>query len=310
MLVLVLMFAALPVQGAFASVGPGVVYIDFGPNGQNVNTFKLVGTGTDSWVEKKPMPKAIHGAGIVSNNNKIYLVGGRYIGANVNVSVNSFQEYDPINDSWSNKTVLPESRGLLSSVIYDNKIIAIGGNTPNRETTSVIAYDFTKDSWVPFPSLNEARSGPATTVFNNKIYVFGGGRSTTSNSPVGSVEIFGGVDPLPTSTPIPTVDPTATPVPTATATPKPTPTPTPEQPTGNRAIVVVTMNTGLEKEFDLSMEEVNSFIAWYENKQSGTGTASYAIDKHGNNKGPFTSRKEYVIFDKILTFEVSEYTAK
>ncbi|MNI88455.1 hypothetical protein D3C73_1457580 [compost metagenome] len=70
------------------------------------------------------------------------------------------------------------------------------------------------------------------------------------------------------------------------------------------------MNTGLEKEFDLSMKEVNSFIAWYEGKQSGSGTASYAIDKHDNNKGPFTSRKDYVIFDKILTFSVDEYSAE
>ncbi|AIQ31266.1 galactose oxidase [Paenibacillus sp. FSL P4-0081] len=70
------------------------------------------------------------------------------------------------------------------------------------------------------------------------------------------------------------------------------------------------MTTGLEKEFDLSMEEVNAFIAWYENKQSGTGTASYAIDKHENNKGPFSSRKDYVIFDKILTFSVDEYSVE
>ncbi|QQZ60483.1 fibronectin type III domain-containing protein [Paenibacillus sonchi] len=128
--------------------------------------------------------------------------------------------------------------------------------------------------------------------------------------------------PEPTSAPTtePTVEPTATPEPTSaptteptvepTATPSTTPSPTPEQPTGHRAILVVTMNTGLEKEFDLSMEEVSSFIDWYEKKQSGTGTASYAINKHNNNKGPFTSRKEYVIFDKILTFSVDEYSAE
>ncbi|GGF72679.1 hypothetical protein GCM10010912_17340 [Paenibacillus albidus] len=106
--------------------------------------------------------------------------------------------------------------------------------------------------------------------------------------------------------------PTATPEPTATATPEPTPTvtpsPSPEQPIGNRAFLVVTMNTGLEKEFDLSMDEVNAFITWYENKQGGTGSASYAINKHDNNKGPFTNRKDYVIFDKILTFSVDEYS--
>ncbi|WP_244898187.1 fibronectin type III domain-containing protein [Paenibacillus xylanexedens] len=81
----------------------------------------------------------------------------------------------------------------------------------------------------------------------------------------------------------------------------------PEEPSGNRAILVVTMTTGLEKEFDLSMQEVNSFIDWYEAKQVGSGKASYAIDKHDNNKGPFKSRKDYILFDRVLTFEVGEY---
>ncbi|RPE10589.1 fibronectin type III domain-containing protein [Paenibacillus polymyxa] len=82
----------------------------------------------------------------------------------------------------------------------------------------------------------------------------------------------------------------------------------PEQPSGNRAILVVTMTTGLEKEFDLSMKEVKDFISWYEGKQAGSGSASYAINKHDNNKGPFSSRKDYMLYDRILTFEVSEYS--
>lgn len=68
------------------------------------------------------------------------------------------------------------------------------------------------------------------------------------------------------------------------------------------------MTTGLEKEFDLSMKEVNDFISWYEGKQAGSGSASYAINKHDNNKGPFSSRKDYMLYDRILTFEVSEYS--
>ncbi len=84
------------------------------------------------------------------------------------------------------------------------------------------------------------------------------------------------------------------------------PNPEPET-TSNHAILVVTMTTGLEKEYDLSIQEVNSFIDWYETKQAGIGKASYAIDKHNNNKGPFKSRKDYILFDRVLTFEVSEY---
>ncbi|ETT55414.1 ran-binding protein 10 [Paenibacillus sp. FSL R7-269] len=109
----------------------------------------------------------------------------------------------------------------------------------------------------------------------------------------------------PDPTPVPTIEPTSEP--TIEPTPTVTPSPTPEQPTGDRAILVVTMNTGLEKEFDLPMSEVNAFLNWYD---TASGSARYGIDKHDNNKGPFTSRKEYVIFDKILTFSVDEYSVK
>ncbi|WP_211296434.1 hypothetical protein [Paenibacillus donghaensis] len=101
------------------------------------------------------------------------------------------------------------------------------------------------------------------------------------------------------STPEPTVTPSPTP------DPAPTPAPTPEIPSGDRAILTVTMTTGSEKEFDLPLSEVNVFLQWYD---SATGSARYGIDKHDNNKGPFSKRTEYVIHDKILTFEVSEYT--
>ncbi len=94
----------------------------------------------------------------------------------------------------------------------------------------------------------------------------------------------------------------------ASATPEGDGQTVPEQPTGNRAILMVTLTTGLEKEFDLSIKEVNDFIAWYEGKQAGTGSASYAINKHDNNKGPFSSRNNYMLYDRILTFEVSEYS--
>lgn len=74
-----------------------------------------------------------------------------------------------------------------------------------------------------------------------------------------------------------------------------------------RAILNITLETGMDKEFDLSMEEVNSFISWYENRALGVGPAAYGIDKHDNNRGPFKNRKDYLVYDKILSFEVSEY---
>ncbi|WP_068783789.1 fibronectin type III domain-containing protein [Paenibacillus phocaensis] len=98
----------------------------------------------------------------------------------------------------------------------------------------------------------------------------------------------------------------------ALATPKadvvnpPDPDPGNNQP-GERALLRITLNNGIEKEYDLSMAEVNAFINWYEGRANGTGTVMYAIDKHANNKGPFKNRKDYVFYDKIITFEVNGY---
>lgn len=106
---------------------------------------------------------------------------------------------------------------------------------------------------------------------------------------------------------------TATPEPTTLPTPSPTPiptnlpTPTPDMSSGERAILIIELSTGAEKEYDLSMSEVNAFSNWYD---SSTGSSRYGINKHDNNKGPYSKRTEYIIHDKILTFEVSEYTAQ
>ncbi|MNW25606.1 hypothetical protein D3C74_23530 [compost metagenome] len=68
------------------------------------------------------------------------------------------------------------------------------------------------------------------------------------------------------------------------------------------------MVNGLEKEYDLSMSEINAFLNWYDAKDAGRGPSKFAIDKHWNNIGPFTSRTDYVIFNNILTFEINEYS--
>jgi fibronectin type 3 domain-containing protein len=73
-----------------------------------------------------------------------------------------------------------------------------------------------------------------------------------------------------------------------------------------RAILEITMVNELVKEYDLSMIEVNAFLSWYDAKDAGSGPAKYAFTKTWN-KGPFKARTEYVIFDKILTFNVDEY---
>ncbi|WP_454054127.1 Ig-like domain-containing protein [Clostridium sp. Marseille-Q7071] len=72
----------------------------------------------------------------------------------------------------------------------------------------------------------------------------------------------------------------------------------------NNAILSISLVNGARKEYDVSMEEVNKFINWYEERANGKGSALYSFDKKIN---PYKSVKEYIAHDKIASFEVREY---
>ena len=74
---------------------------------------------------------------------------------------------------------------------------------------------------------------------------------------------------------------------------------TPQAPAAaGKALLVITMTNGLEKEYDLQMTEVNAFINWYDNRTSGSGLGYYTFNKTFN-LGPFLSRVDYIAYDKI-----------
>lgn len=81
---------------------------------------------------------------------------------------------------------------------------------------------------------------------------------------------------------------------------------TPHPPaSGDRALLVVTMANGADQSYDLSMTEVNAFISWYNSKATGVGQPYYCIDT--TPLAPYTSRTDYLIFDKIVCFKVNQY---
>jgi len=80
-------------------------------------------------------------------------------------------------------------------------------------------------------------------------------------------------------------------------------------PASARALLTVVLTGGQSKEYDLSADELDSFLAWYDAKDAGAGPARFKLPKPGN-PGPFASRSEYVIFDKIVAFDVDEYEAR
>ncbi|VBB05553.1 fibronectin type iii [Lucifera butyrica] len=80
---------------------------------------------------------------------------------------------------------------------------------------------------------------------------------------------------------------------------------TPIAPSGH-GLLRITMLDSSEREYELSDNEINKFIEWC-NRTVGTGNAYYSFDKT-YNVGEFKNRKEYLMFEKIISFEVMELT--
>jgi fibronectin type 3 domain-containing protein len=79
----------------------------------------------------------------------------------------------------------------------------------------------------------------------------------------------------------------------ASATPKAT----------GKALLRITMTNGEEKEYDMSTDQMRSFVKWYNN---GTDKQVYTIKKTFNI-GKLSDRTEYLIHSKIALFETMAY---
>ncbi|WP_055665734.1 Ig-like domain-containing protein [Desnuesiella massiliensis] len=78
------------------------------------------------------------------------------------------------------------------------------------------------------------------------------------------------------------------------------------KPVTNWANLEITMTNGQIKKYNLPMVEVDKFINWYIQRVAGTGKPFYEFVKT-TDIAPFIKKTEYIIFDKISSFEVNEY---
>lgn len=72
----------------------------------------------------------------------------------------------------------------------------------------------------------------------------------------------------------------------------------------NNVVLKIIMVNGMEKEYGLTIEEVLDFLDWYKYEDRDM---TYFIFTEESNYGPYKSRKDYIIYDKIMYFEVNEY---
>lgn len=86
-------------------------------------------------------------AGIVTNNNKIYFLGGRSI-------TNKFKYYDIQTNQWFNLANAPYKSDKSNLAVVNNKIFAVGGYNNIAYTRIFSVYDIDNNSWDTLPPIN------------------------------------------------------------------------------------------------------------------------------------------------------------
>ncbi|WP_128895713.1 Kelch repeat-containing protein [Longirhabdus pacifica] len=281
------------------------IYAIGGANDNSVlSTVEMYNPITDTWETKSSMSTIRAGLSTAVLNEKIYAIGGIN---DVNGVLSTVEMYDPITNTWQAKADMLTKRKFLASIILNGKIYAIGGATENILSTVEI---YTPESNVATPLNLTATAGDAKVTLNwNEVTdadTYNVYRSLTSGGSYTSVatNVYGTsyVDsPLTNGTTYYYVvtavneDGESAYSNEASATPQ-------ANDNSNRAILTIILNSGLLKEYDVSMNEVNTFMAWYESKSS----LFYKFEKD-YNLGSDVSRTDYVVHDMIELFEVREY---
>ncbi len=123
-------------------------------------------------IDAKGTPTARHEAGVAVYDDKLYLMGGRRI--------NPTSVYDPINNSWTEKSEPPVEIHHFQPVVIDDAIYLVGamtGGWPREKALDrVIIYHPDEDKYeyshtIP---IHRRRGGAGAVAYNGKIYLVGG----------------------------------------------------------------------------------------------------------------------------------------
>lgn len=154
--------------GNFAYCGSGVV-----PGWLSAGDFYKFDLTTQEWSSITALPSGqerqyacafVHGS-------KGYVFGG-YDGS----FINSFLEYDPVSNQWTQLPAMPSlGRGGSSCFVVADTAYIVGGRTASQATDEVWAYHINEQTWVQKNNLpfGERWKGSAISHQNNGYFGFG-----------------------------------------------------------------------------------------------------------------------------------------
>lgn len=138
------------------------------------NKFFIYDSVTDSYTSLSDFTglRRVTGVGF-SINNKGYVCTGLNATSAGNTFLNDLWEYNPLNDTWTQKNALPAAGRYASfGFAFNNKGYILGGETNTSAMTNQFwEYNPTIDSWVALPNyIGGSRNYLSGFVSNNSVY--------------------------------------------------------------------------------------------------------------------------------------------
>jgi N-acetylneuraminic acid mutarotase len=130
---------------------------------------------TDTWdvtIAGLPVPHFAPASAVV--NGKIYVMGGK-VNYYSTEDYATLYEYDPVLNTWTEKTSMPTARSHLTACTVDGRIYVIGGRVDDHVSVKTVErYDPVADSWTTLPDMHQARANILAQVVGGKIYIVDG----------------------------------------------------------------------------------------------------------------------------------------
>jgi Galactose oxidase, central domain len=142
------------------------------PLGDALIEIDILDPSTGEWSEGPSLPSPLHHAALVSDGERLVLVGG-YLGSDFNRPTDLVLILDAGADAWEPGPALPDERAAGAAAFDGGRIVYAGGVGPEGVAADVYALD--GDAWTRIGSMAQVREHlAATSDGEGRVWLLGG----------------------------------------------------------------------------------------------------------------------------------------
>lgn len=155
--------------------------------GRSTRPLERLNTVTNTWDMSVAAPMEMHHFQPVEWGGKIYVVGAFTCCYPNEVTITRIQIFDPATQTWSEGDEMPSARqrGSTGTVVYNNKIYLVGGNTNGHNGGAVPWFDEYNPAtgqWKVLADAPHSRDHFAAAMVGNKLIAAAGRQTALPNS--------------------------------------------------------------------------------------------------------------------------------